>query len=192
MKAQQDDCEEIDFASCDSTIVSRGDMEGFKVVLARPSGPGNVGAVARVCANFGCRRLHIVSPCFDFRRQLQDGLSSEMGWYSRHQGLQLLNECTTLDCSVAEAVAECTRVVGFSRRRGRNRDGATQVRAEHPEGTAWPDALPAGHAGPDCCGKDAYCCLVRDLSQHSFSFPTRGLQCSTRKAQEITFSVPCA
>ncbi|MCB9361809.1 RNA methyltransferase [Candidatus Woesearchaeota archaeon] len=35
------------------------------VILMQPEHPGNVGAVARTMANFGCARLHIVEPQID-------------------------------------------------------------------------------------------------------------------------------
>ena len=111
-------------------------MDRFTVVLARPAGPGNVGSISRLCANFGCKRLRIVSPCFDFHAALNEGLNSEMGWYSRHQGLQILEECTVVHDDMGSALAGCTRVVGFSRRRGRNRDAGVshQVRGESLRG----------------------------------------------------------
>lgn len=40
-------------------------MENVCVVLVRPEHPGNVGAVARVMANFGCARLVLVEPSCD-------------------------------------------------------------------------------------------------------------------------------
>eukprot|EP00873_Tetraselmis_striata_P007907 jgi/Tetstr1/428171/TSEL_018222.t1 len=98
-------------------------MSRFRVVLARPAGLANVGSVARLCANFGCAELRIVQPQFDFVAALGAGLEGEMGWYARHQGLALLGDPASgrEQCSVAEAVADCSTVVGFSRRRGRRR-----------------------------------------------------------------------
>ena len=104
-------------------------MDRFSVVLARPAGAGNVGSVSRLCKNFGCPRLRLVSPGFDFQASLREGLTSEMGWYSRHQGLEFLEQNTEVEGEMADAVAGCTRVVGFSRRRGRHRSGLPQVRS---------------------------------------------------------------
>mmetsp|Transcript_827 Transcript_827/g.1993 ORF Transcript_827/g.1993 Transcript_827/m.1993 type:complete len:263 (-) Transcript_827:248-1036(-) len=102
-------------------------MEKFQVVLARPLGPGNVGSVARLCANFGCSKLKLVSPGFDFERALKKGLESEMGWYARHQGLQILQAQTRLCDCLEDSVADCSRVIGFSRRRGRQRQSGHQL-----------------------------------------------------------------
>mmetsp|Transcript_21778 Transcript_21778/g.60537 ORF Transcript_21778/g.60537 Transcript_21778/m.60537 type:complete len:274 (-) Transcript_21778:94-915(-) len=102
-------------------------MDRFSVVLARAASPGNVGAVSRLCGNFGCRRICLVSPGFDFQAALAEGLTGEMGWYSRHQGLQLLQKSAAVEQSLVEAVGGCTRVLGFSRRRGRHRSGLPQL-----------------------------------------------------------------
>lgn len=44
-------------------------MEGFqketKVILVEPSGPLNLGSVARLCENFGVKELRLVAPHCD-------------------------------------------------------------------------------------------------------------------------------
>ena len=38
-------------------------MDHLSIILVRPQGPINIGAVCRVMMNFGCTRLRLVSPC---------------------------------------------------------------------------------------------------------------------------------
>jgi tRNA/rRNA methyltransferase len=104
-------------------------MSRFRVVIARPAGLANVGSVARLCVNFGCANLRVVAPQFDYGGALEAGLSGEMGWYARHHGLALLDDpdAAREHKTVAESVADCSTVVGFSRRRGRGRAAGLQV-----------------------------------------------------------------
>ncbi|HGY5535856.1 MAG: RNA methyltransferase [Prochlorococcus sp.] len=72
------------------------------VVLVEPSGPLNVGSVARLCANFGVQELRLVSPrC--------DPSDSEARRMAVH-GIAMLEQAKQFSC-LLDAVADCRRVV---------------------------------------------------------------------------------
>jgi tRNA/rRNA methyltransferase len=78
------------------------------VVLVEPAGPLNVGAVARLCANFGVQELRLVNPrC--------DPLGEEARRMAVHAAVVL--ERARRFPNLAEAVADCGRVVASSGRR---------------------------------------------------------------------------
>ncbi len=77
------------------------------LVLVEPSGPLNVGSVARLCANFGLAELRLVAPrC--------DPLDAEARRMAVH-GLPLLENARRF-ASLAEALADCRRVVACTGR----------------------------------------------------------------------------
>jgi len=71
------------------------------VVLVSPRNPLNIGAVARAMANFGFARLAVVAPYEPHWREARSAVEAE-------DVLQGATVCATL----AEAVADCTLVVG--------------------------------------------------------------------------------
>ena len=77
------------------------------VVLVEPSGPLNVGSVARLCANFGVSSLRLVAP----RCDPQDPQAKQMAV----RGLEQLLACQ-LYPNLEAAVADCRRVVACSGR----------------------------------------------------------------------------
>lgn len=77
------------------------------LVLVEPAGPLNVGSVARLCANFGIRELRLVAP----RCNPQGEESRRMAVH----GGPLLAAAVTFP-SLAEALADCRRVVATSGR----------------------------------------------------------------------------
>jgi len=77
------------------------------VVLVEPSGPLNVGSVARLCANFGVASLRLVAP----RCDPQDPQAKQMAV----RGLEQLLACQ-LYPTLEDAVADCRRVVACSGR----------------------------------------------------------------------------
>ena len=77
------------------------------VVLVEPSGPLNVGSVARLCANFGVASLRLVAP----RCDPTDPQAKQMAV----RGLEQLLACE-LYPSLEDAVADCRRVVACSGR----------------------------------------------------------------------------
>ncbi len=78
------------------------------VVLVEPAGPLNVGAVARLCANFGVEELRLVAPrC--------DPLDEEARRMAVHAA-PVLEQARRFP-SLAAAIADCSRVVASSGRR---------------------------------------------------------------------------
>ena len=78
------------------------------VVLVEPSGPLNVGSVARLCANFDVGELRLVAPRCDH-------LGEEARLMAVHAAAML--EGATVFGSLAGALADCRRVVATSGRR---------------------------------------------------------------------------
>ncbi|MDR3325293.1 MAG: TrmJ/YjtD family RNA methyltransferase [Spirochaetaceae bacterium] len=88
-------------------------LEDVVVVLCRPSEPGNVGAVCRAMKNMGLVRLRLVSP-----ENMVDEVVRARAVHAEDvwAGARFFG-------SLGEAVADCSVVVGTSRRRGKRRKG---------------------------------------------------------------------
>jgi TrmH family RNA methyltransferase len=85
-----------------------------RIVLARPSHPGNIGSAARAMKNMGCTDLALVNPeLFPDRKAFVMAASAA----------DVLNQTHVCD-SVSEAVADCQRVIGFSARERTNKPAA--------------------------------------------------------------------
>ena len=82
--------------------------EGLRVVLVRSRNPLNIGAVARAMTNFGFVRLRVVQPYDVAFRDARSAVEAE-------PVLTAAEEFAT----VAEAVADCSLVVGTAEGRGR-------------------------------------------------------------------------
>jgi TrmH family RNA methyltransferase len=78
-----------------------GAMENLRVVLVAPRNPLNVGAVARAMSNFGALHLRVVAP---YERAFREAKSAVGASAVLHDA----EECPSL----AEAIADCTLVVG--------------------------------------------------------------------------------
>ena len=78
------------------------------VVLVEPSGPLNVGSVARLCANFDVCELRLVAPRCDHLGEEARRMAVHGGW---------LLEQARLFPSLSAALADCCRVVATSGRR---------------------------------------------------------------------------
>jgi len=76
-------------------------LDNLAVVLVETRNPLNIGAVARAMSNFGCFSLRLVEP-YDFA--FQEAVSAV--------GAKQLLLDATIHATVAEAVADCTLVVG--------------------------------------------------------------------------------
>lgn len=83
-------------------------VSSFDLVLVRPSVPENVGMIARAIQAFGFERLTLVSPAFEWN---PDGPACKTACGSE----DLLERARIVD-RLEDAVAECHRVAGFSRR----------------------------------------------------------------------------
>jgi tRNA/rRNA methyltransferase/tRNA (cytidine32/uridine32-2'-O)-methyltransferase len=85
------------------------------IILCRASEPGNVGAVCRVMKNMGLSQLRMVAPDpLDEAPLLTRVVHAEDVWRTA----RFYN-------TLAEAAADCSLVVGTTRRRGKKRKGVT-------------------------------------------------------------------
>jgi len=85
------------------------------IILCRASEPGNVGAVCRVMKNMGLSQLRMVTPePLDEAPLLTRVVHAEDVWRTA----RFFN-------TLADAAADCSLVVGTTRRRGRKRKGIT-------------------------------------------------------------------
>ena len=85
------------------------DLSNLIVVLVRPRNPLNIGAAARAMSNFGVSRLRLVNP---YRLAFREARSA----VGASDILESAEECN----SVAEAVADCSLVVGTTAVRDRD------------------------------------------------------------------------
>jgi tRNA C32,U32 (ribose-2'-O)-methylase TrmJ len=108
-------------------------LADVRVVLVAPKTPSNIGAAARACANFEAPRLVIVAPRCDPR-------AGEA--YKIACGESVLERMTVVD-TLADALADCTGSIGFTRRAGSTRlthISMAALLAEYPN--AVPGAVP--------------------------------------------------
>jgi tRNA/rRNA methyltransferase/tRNA (cytidine32/uridine32-2'-O)-methyltransferase len=85
------------------------------IILCRASEPGNVGAVCRAMKNMGLSRLRLASPGpLDEARIRTRAIHAADVW----EGARFFD-------SLAEAAADCSLLVGTTRRRGRHRKSVT-------------------------------------------------------------------
>jgi TrmH family RNA methyltransferase len=82
-------------------LVAANQLDGLRVVLVRPRNPLNIGAVARAMSNFGSSHLRVVNPYDAGFREARSAVGA---------GEVLAR--AEVHGSVAEAVADCTLVVG--------------------------------------------------------------------------------
>ncbi|GBF98626.1 rRNA methyltransferase [Raphidocelis subcapitata] len=104
-------------------------LADLRVVLVAPKTPGNVGAVARACANFEALDLVVVAP----RCDPLDGEAWKVAC-----GDRVLSRLRVVD-SLPEALADCTGSVGFTRRAGCTRLTHASIGAMLRD---YPDAVP--------------------------------------------------
>ncbi|MDR2717785.1 MAG: TrmJ/YjtD family RNA methyltransferase [Treponema sp.] len=85
------------------------------IILCRASEPGNVGAVCRVMKNMGISQLRMVAPApLDEATLLTRVVHAEDVWRTAR-----------FFDTLADAAADCSLVVGTTRRRGKRRKGVT-------------------------------------------------------------------
>ena len=89
-------------------------MDHFSIILVRPQGPINIGAVCRVMMNFGCTRLRLVSPCSAYK-SLD---AKKMAMSSFH----LLEQAPIFD-TLEQALYDVHSAYGTTRRFGKHRKG---------------------------------------------------------------------
>jgi tRNA/rRNA methyltransferase len=106
-------------------------LDAVRIVLVRPKGAANVGAVARAMKNMGLGDLALVGPARGWKR------GATMAVHARD-----LLERARVAASIGEAVADCRLVVGTT-----CRGGPYRARARSPEALA-PSILAHAAAGP--------------------------------------------
>jgi len=88
-------------------------LGSYRVVLAAPRVPGNIGAVARLTANYECADWVLVDPRCDWKswdgRKLATGPARE-----NFENVRVVR-------TLREALEDCHAAVGFTRRQGRTR-----------------------------------------------------------------------
>jgi len=84
------------------------DLENLVVVLVRPRNPQNIGAAARAMTNFGAPHLRLVNP---YRLAFHDATSAV--------GASAVLKAAKEFSSVADAVSDCTHVIGTTAVRDR-------------------------------------------------------------------------
>lgn len=90
-------------------MLAEPQRERFEVVLVSPRNPLNIGAAARAMANFGFSRLAVVAPYEDHWREAKSAIGAS----------ELLQNAKRVE-RLAEAVADCTLVVGTGTLEHRN------------------------------------------------------------------------
>ena len=89
-------------------LPAAAELDGLVVVLVRPRNPLNIGAAARAMSNFGVRRLRLVNPYAVAFREARSAVGASAV-------LKAAEEFKT----VAEAVADCSLIVGTTAVRNR-------------------------------------------------------------------------
>lgn len=84
-----------------NSLLSTSELENLCVILVATRNPLNIGAVARIMANFGFRHLRVVKPYDVAFREARSAVGA----------VELLAKAEEYD-SAAEAVADCSLIVG--------------------------------------------------------------------------------
>jgi tRNA/rRNA methyltransferase/tRNA (cytidine32/uridine32-2'-O)-methyltransferase len=90
-------------------------LSDFVIILSRVSEPGNAGAVCRAMKNMGLSRLRLVSPVSLDETQVRARAVHAGDIWARAEYFDTL----------AEAAADCSLLIGTTRRRGRHRKQVT-------------------------------------------------------------------
>ena len=125
------------------------------IVLSRPAEAGNVGAVCRAMKNMGLSRLRLVAPEFAMADSV--AVLSEAGFgYGGTEAIIQARAVHAVDVwegaetfdSLAEAIKDCSLVIGTTRRRGRRRKQVSMTPGEIADllkGRPGPGALVFGN-----------------------------------------------
>ncbi|MCL2092809.1 MAG: RNA methyltransferase [Treponema sp.] len=107
-------------------------LSNIIIILSRPSEPGNVGAVCRAMKTMGFHRLRVVEPDFSWL-ELKNSEKSEETIVARAVHAADVWEGAERFSTLAEAVKDCSLVIGTTRRRGRNRKQVSMTPKELAE-----------------------------------------------------------
>ena len=92
-------------------------LQNVKIIISRASESGNVGAICRVIKNMGLSELRLAAP--------QPLILEDI--YTRAVNAWDIWEKTRIFGNLNEAVADCSIVIGTSRRRGHNRKNVSMT-----------------------------------------------------------------
>jgi len=96
------------------------ELKDIRIILSRSSESGNVGAVCRAMKNMGLSKLRLVSPQpLDPEKIIARAVNSTDVW----ENAETFN-------TLAEAVSDCSVVIGTTRRRGHNRKNISMTPRE--------------------------------------------------------------
>ncbi|MDR2951606.1 MAG: TrmJ/YjtD family RNA methyltransferase [Treponema sp.] len=110
-------------------------LSDIEIILCRVSDPGNAGAVCRVMKNMGLSKLRLVAPLPDDEELLlKRAVHAEDIW-----------EKARVYNSLADAAADCSLLIGTTRRRGRRRKS---VSMDPRTLAAWLAERPIPETGP--------------------------------------------
>ena len=94
-------------------------MQNMRIVLVRPQGMMNIGSVARAMKNFGITELALVNPVASPTHP--DARVMAVRAHDILEGAVIFPRLT-------DAIADCTWVIGTTRRRGKGREGVIDPR----------------------------------------------------------------
>jgi tRNA/rRNA methyltransferase len=136
-------------------------MDHLTIILVRPQGPINIGAVCRTMMNFGCTRLRLVSPCSEYK-----SLDAKKMALSAFHILEQAQIFDTLE----QALFDVHAAYGTTRRFGKYRKGfltpATAAAHIEAQKQSYHSALVMGPEETGLETKDL------DLCQYFITIPT--------------------
>jgi len=94
-------------------------LEHIRIVLVRPQGMMNIGSVARAMKNIGIKELALVNPAAPPSHPDARVMAVRAHDILKH---------TLVFSRLTDAIADCTWVIGTTRRRGKGREGITDPR----------------------------------------------------------------
>ncbi|GHU59054.1 RNA methyltransferase [Spirochaetia bacterium] len=154
-------------------------LSDIVIILCRPSEPGNVGAVCRAMKNMGLSRLRLVlSPEGDAPAPLDEGVIRAR---AVHAG-DLWDGAETF-ASLEAAAADCSLLIGTTRRRGQRRKNTTMAPStlaaylrERPDTSGGsPTALAFGNERTGLDDRELALCNIASHIPVSDAFPSLNL-----------------
>jgi tRNA/rRNA methyltransferase/tRNA (cytidine32/uridine32-2'-O)-methyltransferase len=148
------------------------ELKDVSIVLCRPTEPGNVGAVCRAMKNMGLAALRLVSP-----ENMDDAVVRARAVHATD-----VWEAARVFGSLREALADCSLVVGTSRRRGKRRKDITLSPREaarclkaYPAGGAAGGALVFGNERTGLENDELALCTLSSHIPANDEFPSLNL-----------------
>ncbi|MDR1177266.1 MAG: RNA methyltransferase, partial [Spirochaetaceae bacterium] len=154
-------------------------LEDIRVVLSRPEEAGNVGAVCRAMKNMGLRRLRIAGEGMPEpgKNRGAGGLNGEVILARAVHAGEIWEKAEFFD-TLEEAVADCTLVIGTTRRKGKHRKSFPLSPAEAAAclaGRTGKAALVFGNERTGLEGEELDLCSLASYIPSDDSFPSLNL-----------------